>query len=68
MKAKKIVETITHDDASRKNIPTTEYQSVMRKDEQDPIRVAYERRNRSTRSWSGGERKVCAIVWNNNKG
>ena len=35
MKAKKTVETITHDDASRKNIPTAEYQSVMRKDEQD---------------------------------
>ena len=40
------VETLTHDEASRKNIPTVEYQSVMRKDEQDPIRVAYERRNR----------------------
>jgi adenine-specific DNA-methyltransferase len=42
----KTVETITHDEASRKNIPTAEYQSVMRKDEQSPIRVAYERRNR----------------------
>lgn len=41
-----MVKTITHDDASRKNIPTAEYQSVMRKDEQNPIRVAYERRNR----------------------
>ncbi|MCP4410786.1 MAG: site-specific DNA-methyltransferase, partial [Gammaproteobacteria bacterium] len=30
----------------RKNIPTAEYHSVMRKDEQSPIRVAYERRNR----------------------
>jgi adenine-specific DNA-methyltransferase len=45
-KTKKMVKTITHDDASRKNIPTAEYQSVMRKDEQSPIRVAYERRNR----------------------
>ena len=42
----KTVETLTHDEASRKNIPTAEFQSVMRKDEQDPIRVAYERRNR----------------------
>ena len=41
-----MVKTITHDDASRKNIPTAEYQSVMHKDEQNPIRVAYERRNR----------------------
>jgi len=45
-KAKKSVETLTHDEASRKNIPTAEFQSVMRKDEQSPIRVAYERRNR----------------------
>lgn len=44
-KTKKVVVTITHDEASRKNIPTAEYQSVMRKDEQNPIRVAYERRN-----------------------
>ena len=40
------VETLTHDEASRKNIPTAEYQSVMLKEEQSPIRVAYERRNR----------------------
>lgn len=45
-KQKKTVETLTHDEASRKNIPTAEYQSVMRVDEQSPIRVAYERRNR----------------------
>ena len=43
---KKSVETITHDEASRKNIPTAEYQSVMYENEQDPIRVAYQRRNR----------------------
>jgi adenine-specific DNA-methyltransferase len=42
----KTVETLTHEEASRKNIPTAEYQSVMRKEEQTPIRVAYERRNR----------------------
>lgn len=42
----KTVETLTHDEASRKNIPTAEYQSVMRTDEQKPVRVAYERRNR----------------------
>src|ERR1017187_5074523 len=41
----KTVETLTHEEASRKNIPTAEFQSVMRKDEQSPIRVAYERRN-----------------------
>jgi adenine-specific DNA-methyltransferase len=40
------VETLKHDEATRKNIPTAEYQSVMQKEEQTPIRVAYERRNR----------------------
>ena len=43
---KKKVETLTHEEASRKNIPTAEYHSVMHKDEQSPVRVAYERRNR----------------------
>jgi adenine-specific DNA-methyltransferase len=43
---KKTVVTLTHEEASRKNIPTAEYQSVMRKEEQSPLRVAYERRNR----------------------
>ncbi len=43
---KKTIATLKHEDASRKNIPTAEFQSVMRKDEQSPIRVAYERRNR----------------------
>ncbi|MGO9254796.1 MAG: site-specific DNA-methyltransferase [Bryobacteraceae bacterium] len=42
----KTVETLTHEEASRKNIPTAEFQSVMHKDEQTPIRVAYARRNR----------------------
>ena len=42
----KSVESLRHDDASRKNIPTAEYQSVMHLEDQDPIRVAYERRNR----------------------
>jgi adenine-specific DNA-methyltransferase len=44
--AKKTVVTLTHEEASRKNIPTAEYQSVMRQEEQSPLRVAYERRNR----------------------
>src|SRR5213594_301835 len=46
MQTKKTVETLKHDEARRKNIPTAEYQSVMQKNEQDPVRVAYERRNR----------------------
>ncbi|MBK5207661.1 MAG: site-specific DNA-methyltransferase, partial [Polaromonas sp.] len=42
-KAPLTVETLKHDDATRKNIPTAEYQSVMAKDEQKPVRVEYER-------------------------
>lgn len=43
---RKSVEALTHEEATRKNIPTAEYQSVMQKDERSPVRVAYERRNR----------------------
>jgi len=42
----KTVVTLTHGEASRKNIPTAEFQSVMRTEDQSAIRVAYERRNR----------------------
>jgi len=44
--SKKTVATLTHEEASRRNIPTAEFQSVMHQEEQSPIRVAYERRNR----------------------
>jgi adenine-specific DNA-methyltransferase len=42
----KTVETLTHEEAKRKNIPTVEYQSVVNKDAQDRLRVAYEQRNK----------------------
>jgi len=45
-KTQKTIETIKHEEASRRNIPTAEYQSVMCKDEQNPVQLAYERRNR----------------------
>ena len=45
-KSTKTVETLRHEDASRKNIPTAEYQAVMAEDDRNPIKVAYERRNR----------------------
>jgi len=45
-KTAKQVETLTHDEASRKNIPTAEYQAMLEQDDQSPIQVAYERRNR----------------------
>ena len=42
----KAVETLTHEGENRKNIPTAEYQPVMRDEELNPVQVAYERRNR----------------------
>ena len=44
-KKQKQVEALTHRKAKRRNIPTAEYQPVMRADDQDPIRIAYRRRN-----------------------
>ncbi len=44
-KSQKSVETIRHNDASRKHIPTAEFQSVLSEEQQTPIQVAYARRN-----------------------
>ncbi len=44
-KSTKKVETLTHEEASRKNIPTAEYEAVMETDDRSPINVAFERRN-----------------------
>jgi len=41
----KTIAAITHEN-SRRNIPTAEYQSVMKDEERHPVQVAYERRNR----------------------
>lgn len=41
----KVVESITHEESKRKNIPTAEYQSVMKKGDQAPIKVSYPRGN-----------------------
>lgn len=40
------VAALKHDGATRLNIPTAEYESVMREDEKAPVQLAYERRNR----------------------
>ncbi len=42
----KTIESFTHEGASRRNIPTAEYQAVMHDKEQRPIQVPYQRRNR----------------------
>src|ERR1700738_4758959 len=59
----KTVETLKHAEAKRKNIPTAEYQSVLQKAEQSPVRVAYERRNRDLDPqlvWRGKDEKDWA--------
>jgi adenine-specific DNA-methyltransferase len=43
--AAKSVETLKHDEARRKNIPTAEYQSVLEKEQQEPKKVRYPRRS-----------------------
>ena len=40
------VDALKHAEATRKNIPTAEFESVMRKEEKEALKVAYERRNR----------------------
>ena len=45
-KQSKAVETLTHEEARRRNLPSAEHQPLMREEEQTPVRVAYERRNR----------------------
>ena len=45
-KKAKSVETLTHGEAVRRNIPTAEYHPVMAEEDKAPIRMAYERRNR----------------------
>lgn len=43
--SEKQIESFSHDDASRRNIPPAEYQTMVRNQEKTPLQVAYERRN-----------------------
>ncbi len=44
--AGKSVETLRHEQDTRTNIPTAEYQSLVRAEQESPLRAAYQRRNR----------------------
>ena len=44
-KRPKSVETLTHEEARRRNLPSAEHQPLMREEEESPVRLAYERRN-----------------------
>ena len=59
------VETLNHQDATRKNIPTAEYQSVMQKEKVSPFKLPMNGGTRIwIRSWSGGAR-ICRTgpIW-----
>ena len=67
-KQSKAVETLTHDEARRRNLPSAEHQPLMREEEQSPVRVAYERRNRDLDpaarvAWQGraGPGRTCVV-------
>lgn len=45
-KSKLRVEALIHEESTRKNIPTAEFQSIMQSEDKTPIQVAYERRNK----------------------
>src|SRR6266853_6535793 len=61
-KPKKSVETLIHDEAKRKNIPTAEYQAVVQKEQEHPVETRYQRnrdldpqlvwRGKDERDWS----------------
>ena len=64
---KKTVETIRHEEATRKNIPTAEYQSVLRPTEQEPIRryaLAFEVRDAVTLAALPGDQLDSVILDN----
>ena len=43
---KKKIATFKHEEDKRRNIPTAEYESMLKDQDKDPLQVAYERRNR----------------------
>ncbi|MEX2649868.1 MAG: site-specific DNA-methyltransferase, partial [Alphaproteobacteria bacterium] len=40
------IESLTHRQAKRRNIPTAEFESLMRDEDKSPVQIAYQRRNR----------------------
>ena len=54
--ASKSVETVTHDEATRRNIPTAEYRSIMEREIAAPVTLKYPATPTWTRNWSGAAR------------
>ena len=64
-KTLKKVATLTHEEASRLNIPTAEYQSLIQKEYQTPLRIAYERRNKDLDPqfvWRGKDQQDWSVL------
>jgi len=60
-KSKLSIESFRHEDASRKNIPTIEFDSILSDADKSPIRVAFERHNRDLDPqlvWRGKDEKA----------
>jgi adenine-specific DNA-methyltransferase len=61
----KTIATLKHKEAKRKNIPTAEYQSVMQKEEQAPVKVAYPRTGKGLDEGKGARNRDLdpQLVW-----
>jgi adenine-specific DNA-methyltransferase len=58
------VEALTHKEAKRRNIPTAEFESLMREEDKSPVQLAYQRRNRDLDPqlvWRGKDEQDCPI-------
>ena len=64
--AGKSVETLRHEGETRTNIPTAEYQPLVREEDSSPLRVAYQRRNRDLDPqlvwWGKDEQDLADLV------
>jgi adenine-specific DNA-methyltransferase len=56
------VEALTHKEAKRRNIPTAEFESLMREEDKSPVQLAYERRNRDLGAPEGFDRRLAPRV------
>ena len=64
--AGKQVTTLRHEEDTRTNIPTAEYQSLVREEQESPLRVAYQRRNRDLDPqlvWRGKDEQDLDDLW-----
>jgi len=64
-RALKNVETLIHEEASRKNIPTAEFQSVMPEEKQKPVPVTYPRGGKGLEEEKEGRNRDLdpQLVW-----